>query len=526
MPNKQVKFTQLYTKFPQHFYSLIKPEPLDNSKLVHINQHLLQSLGLEIAQNTVDNLSTDPVAGSTTNLTEELIHNMSSGQSFAKGLEPLAQKYTGHQFGYYNPNLGDGRGVLLGQFYDANNQPWDLHLKGSGQTPYSRAGDGRAVLRSSVREYLIGEALNALGVPTTRCLSLATCSEQVWREQPEPRASYIRIAKTHIRFGHFEWLANKGKPTDLKALADYVIETVYPELANIEPLQTRYASLLNTITQKTAEMIAAWQTVGFCHGVMNSDNMSVAGETFDFGPYAFLDDCKIHYICNHSDHQGRYAYSQQPNIGLWNCQLLANAFSQLVSAEEIDEAINTYVNTFNNTYLQRMAKKFGILEVEEDHKEFMAETLILLDKSNLDFHYFFTQLENFDQANHPEFKAFIANATDNQDQAWSKWQKAYREIIAGQDVKQTLELLQTSNPKLVLRNYIAQEIIEATEKGDYQVINNWMNWLQTPFSITSKTSSESNQSNDNNQNANSAPAEHYFKPPAVGKKAIILSCSS
>jgi len=273
------KFQQNYIELPDSFYAKINPEAMQNASLIHYNKTLCDELGIE--------------------LSEQVLFDMTTGQSFPEGLEPLAQKYTGHQFGYYNPDLGDGRGVLLGQITDNQKQNWDIHLKGSGRTPFSRRGDGRAVLRSAVREYLIGEALHALGVPTTRCLSICNSPEPVQREQIETRATYIRIAKTHIRFGHFEWLAQKGNIEEQQQLADHVIESVYPELQSITDSKERYDKLLKSITRNTASMIAGWQSVGFCHGVMNTDNMSVAGDTFDFGPYAFLDDCQIHYICNH-----------------------------------------------------------------------------------------------------------------------------------------------------------------------------------------------------------------------------------
>ncbi len=481
------RFTQLYNRFPQHFYAEVTPEALENAELIHVNEKLCKNLGL--------------------NLSHESMLNLTSGIELPNGLQPLAQKYTGHQFGYYNPDLGDGRGVLLGQVKDQQGQHWDLHLKGSGQTPYSRRGDGRAVLRSAVREYLIGEALHALGIPTTRCISLCKNNEQVRREQLEPRASYIRVAKTHIRFGHFEWLAQRGHTQELKQLADYVIETVYPELSEIDNEQQRFAELLKTITRKTAEMIAGWQSVGFCHGVMNTDNMSVAGETFDFGPYAFLDDCRIHHICNHSDTEGRYAYSQQPNIGLWNCQVLANAFSQLVSAEEIEQAINTYIDSFNQTYLMKMGYKFGLNAPIDEDKLLIADTLILMDQSSLDFHYFFTLLEKFDTEEHSEFEAFIGNS-----KAWRQWQEKYRQRIANENATGRKQRLQNSNPQLILRNYIAQEIIQEVENGNFTVIEEWINWLHQAYQAYPHESS--------------SPRSHYFQPPAVADKSIVLSCSS
>jgi len=480
-------FQQNYTQLPTFFYTRQEPEPMVDGQLVHINKALCDELGIKVDEDT--------------------LLNMTTGQSFPSGITPLAQKYTGHQFGYYNPDLGDGRGVLLGQVEDNKQNFWDLHLKGSGRTPYSRRGDGRAVLRSAVREYLIGEALHALGVPTTRCLSLCTSPELVRREQYESRATYIRIAKTHIRFGHFEWLAEIGKIEEQKQLADHVIETVYPELAEIKESSQRYAELLKTITENTAKLIAAWQAVGFCHGVMNTDNMSVAGETFDFGPYAFLDDCKIHYICNHSDTEGRYAYSQQPNIGLWNCQVLAQSFSSIVDPEAVDTAINTYVETFNQQYLLKMGYKFGLDNPVDNDKNFIADTLILLDESNLDFHQFFHSLKHFDTEQHELFETFILNS-----KAWSNWQQTYRQKTQTIKSKTRLQTLSQNTPQLILRNYIAQDIIQQVENGQFQVLADWMAWLKNPHNPDNIFQQASHQ--------------HYLKPPSDCQKGLALSCSS
>ena len=488
--NNQAPFSQNYTSLPSDFFSLVQPEPMHNAKLIHSNQNLANELGIQISSET--------------------LLEMTSGKSFPPGLVPIAQKYTGHQFGYYNPDLGDGRGTLLGQVKDKQGQLWDLHLKGSGRTPYSRRGDGRAVLRSAVREYLIGEALDALGIPTTRCLSLCSSSEQVQREQFETRATYIRVAKTHIRFGHFEWLAQKGDIRHQKQLADYVIETVYPELQIHTDSETRYAELLKTITRKTGALIAGWQTVGFCHGVMNTDNMSVAGETFDFGPYAFLDDCKIHHICNHSDTEGRYAYSQQPNIGLWNCQVLAQSFSQLVSAQAIEQSIDEYINTFNQQYLLKMGYKFGFIEPKTDDKLFIADTLILLDKSNLDFHYFFYLLTYFNQEDSALQKRFHDFILDSKE--WVLWQQNYQQRIQQQTEPQRKELIQNNAPQIILRNYIAQEIIQAIEKGNVNPLEKWMTWLRTPYNPNDEIL------HDNHK--------HYLTPPKACQKGLALSCSS
>lgn len=487
------EFLQKYLELPDKYYSLIQPDALDDAKLINVNHTLAAELGID--------------------LDDEAILKMTAGQSFPDGLNPLAQKYTGHQFGYYNPDLGDGRGALLGQIKRAKNAGqqdenpsvyWDLHLKGCGQTPYSRRGDGRAVLRSAVREYLIGEALHGLGIPTTRCLSLVKNNEWVQREQLEPRAAYIRVAKTHVRFGHFEWLAQQNDRVGLSLMAEYVIETVYPDLQDITDSQARYAALLNRIVENTAKMIAAWQVVGFCHGVMNTDNMSVAGETFDFGPYAFLDDCQIHYICNHSDTEGRYAYSQQPNIGLWNCRVLANSFSQLVSANDIDTATNLYIDSFNQNYLEKMGYKFGLTLPAVDDKEFIAETLILLDQSSLDFHLFFLHLSQLEtQPEH--FFEFVGSS-----KAWSLWAQKYLQRIAKDDQQQRQQLFAQHHPRIIFRNYIAQELIEEAENGQYLNISYWMKLLLTPFS----------------QSVTEELDSRYLEAPKTHQKSIALSCSS
>lgn len=480
-------FQQSYSTLPESFYRRIKPEAMQQANLLHFNQSLCDELGIK--------------------LSEKQLFEMTSGQDFPDGFEPLAQKYTGHQFGYYNPDLGDGRGVLLGQIKDKDDQYWDLHLKGCGRTPYSRRGDGRAVLRSAVREYLIGEALDALGIPTTRCLSICSSPESVQREQLEPRATYIRIAKTHIRFGHFEWLAQQGDLEQQKQLAEYVIETVYPKLKTISDEKQRYFELLKTIMQNTAIMIAGWQSVGFCHGVMNTDNMSVAGETFDFGPYAFLDDCKIHYICNHSDTEGRYAYSQQPNIGLWNCQVLGQAFINLIDSSDIEKAIDHYIETFNQEYLERMGRKFGLADPRGEDKHFIADTLILMDQSQLDFHYFFTLLTHFDTKQHHIFADYLLDS-----KPWQAWQQKYRERISEQSEEQRQQCLKENVPLVTLRNYIAQEIIESTAQGTVKPLENWMQWLRSPYSPNEIFLEQSHR--------------HYLQPPQNNHKGLVLSCSS
>ncbi len=477
-------FFNRYTQLPNHFFSKVQPESLANPTLVHRNLSLEESLGLTLSAQTV--------------------LEMVSGQNLPAGCDPLAQKYTGHQFGYYNPDLGDGRGLLLGQCEDDQQQIWDLHLKGSGQTPYSRRGDGRAVLRSAIREYLGGEALHALGIPSSRCLAVCHSQETVWREQMEPRASYIRVAKTHVRFGHFEWLAQQQDVAGFKLLADYVIETIYPALKQIDE-SDRYGELLSVICQKTAELIASWQSVGFCHGVLNTDNMSIAAETFDFGPYAFMDDFKIHHICNHSDTEGRYAYSQQPSIGLWNCQVLAASFGLVLNQEQQEHAVNEYVETYNRSYLEKMRAKIGLQENFEEDRKMVADLLILMDQSDLDFQHFFLRLADFETE-----QACLDAQWLPDSKYWRIWlERYYIRRTLELNPQQCNELILKNTPKFVLRNYINQEIIEAAEQGDFTLLETCFEAIQNPMSKHP-----------------SLPERYYQPPQSASQKGIALSCSS
>ncbi|MBN2647986.1 MAG: YdiU family protein [Thiotrichales bacterium] len=479
------RFTNHYLQLPSHFYREQQPEPLEQARLLHFNQPLAQELGLT--------------------LSSEQLLQITAGQALATGMTPIAQKYTGHQFGYYNPDLGDGRGLLLGQIFDAEHTSWDLHLKGAGRTPFSRRGDGRAVLRSAVREYLVGEALHHLGVPTSRCLSLCHSPETVWREQPETRASYLRVARTHIRFGHFEWLAEQRDYSGFTALAEYVIRHIYPHLAEL-PAPERYAELYREICRRTAALVAQWQAVGFCHGVMNSDNMSVAGETFDFGPYAFLDDFKLHYVCNHSDHEGRYAYSQQPNIALWNCQVLGQAFATLLSSAQIESGLTHFVEHYNQCYLQAMGAKFGLISPATESKHFIADSLILLDQSGLDFHHFFRLLAKLETDEEDQWWAFVGHS-----KAWREWHSRYLQQTQTLDRKACRTQIESHSAQFILRNHIAQTVIEQCTQGNDTLLANTMQWLQTPFAPPEQLQQQ---------------YPHFLHPPAAHQKGLALSCSS
>ncbi|WP_029935427.1 protein adenylyltransferase SelO [Thiomicrospira pelophila] len=468
-------FTQTYLEIPADFYTQLSPEPLVQAHLVALNRDLIQQQHVDLSEQTILDIAAGKVV---------------------EGMSPLAQKYTGHQFGYYNPDLGDGRGILLGQWQTPQGEHFDWHLKGAGRTPYSRRGDGRAVLRSVIREYLASEALHALSVPTTRALAIASGDEQVWRESLEPRANLIRVTPTHIRFGHFEWAASQS-PQHSQTLADYVIKHHYPECAS-EPKP--YESLLKLILQRTARTIAHWQAVGFNHGVMNTDNMSILGETFDFGPYAFFDDCQIDYICNHTDTGGRYAYNEQPNVGLWNGQVLAQAFEPLIeSAEKRQDSLNDYVEAYNQNYVDLMRAKLGLTNPQPKDKLLIADLLICLDKHRVDYHVFMRSLADLNNP-HP-----VWPQTDD----YQAWLLAYKQRLEQETLTeaQRSELILNTNPALVLRNYIAQHIIEQAEKGDRDIVDQWRQWLASPF-------------------IENPEWQQWTQPPHSHLKGHQLSCSS
>jgi len=326
-----------FAELSEDFHTLQNWEGFDNPFVVTENLDLKNELGIN-------------------NLCDQQLLNIFNGTEKIESLKPLSMVYSGHQFGQYVEQLGDGRGLLLGQM-SSNSGLIDIHLKGAGKTPYSRFGDGRAVLRSVIREYLCGEAMHALSIPTSRALMIIGSDEMVIREKSESAAMLARTAKTHIRFGSFEYFHYNNQPENVKALADFCIDQ-YP--AYFSSTSAAYEDFFRVIVERTASMIAQWQACGFNHGVMNTDNMSILGETFDYGPYGFMEDYLPSYVCNHSDHQGRYAFKNQPYIGLWNCSALGHALSSLISEEAQGEILQTYEEIFQSTLAELFRKKLGL----------------------------------------------------------------------------------------------------------------------------------------------------------------------
>ena len=392
------------------------------------------------------------------------------------GGKSLASVYSGHQFGVWAGQLGDGRAILLGE-----TNGLEIQLKGAGLTPFSRMGDGRAVLRSSIREFLCSEAMHALHVPTTRALCVTGSDAPVRRETLETSAVVTRVAPSFIRFGHFEHFSHHGQPEQLKVLADYVIDRFYPHCRQ----DTRfggnpYAAFLRGVTQRTAEMVALWQSVGFCHGVMNTDNMSILGLTIDYGPFQFLDAYDPGHVCNHSDNQGRYAFYKQPNVAYWNLFCLGQALLPLIEEQELAiAALESFKVIYPEALAQRMAAKLGFAQPSARTNALVESLLPLMAADKVDMSIFWRRLSHWAVARDPKDPQ-VRDLFLNRD-AIDTWLLQYSEQPAQDTPGPDADLMLKTNPKFVLRNHLGEMAIQSAKSKDYSVLNNLLSALQTPF---------------------------------------------
>ncbi len=484
-------YVQIFQTLPDTLYSPVTPQALSNPFMVGYSPACAKLIGLD--PNT---------------LNQDTTLKLLSGQSLLSNWQPIAMKYTGHQFGYYNPDLGDGRGVLLTQVKH-DDTIWDLHLKGAGLTPYSRQGDGRAVLRSSIREFLCSEALAALNVPTSRALCVVGTDTPVYREQVETGATVMRISESHIRFGHFEYCSFTQQTDLLKTLCDHTIKYHFSDLLH-KKNENVYAEFFRAVLTRTAKLMAQWQSIGFAHGVMNTDNMSIIGDTFDFGPFAFLDDYDPSFICNHSDHQGRYAFNQQPNIANWNLAVLAQALLPLVDKESLVTILDTYPAIFEQYFLKNMARKLGLTGDALHHKNIIEQTLHMMKNCKLDFSYFFRKLADIHQTKtHQHLRDMCLDIN-----AFDDWFDQYQHALAhnnqalnsNHDTARKARMNQV-NPKYILRNYLAQNAIKAAQNGDNSQVQQLFEVLQNPFDEQPEF-------------------EEYAQLPPEWGKTLEISCSS
>ena len=386
--------------------------------------------------------------------------------------DTFAMVYAGHQFGQFVNQLGDGRGIFLGQ----TKHDYDLHLKGAGKTPYSRFGDGRAVLRSSIREYIASEVMNNLNIPSTRAVALFISEEKVLRDSYESSAVLLRSSQSHIRFGHFEFFHYRNESKQVKKLADYAIENY--SLFN-ESAEEPYVNFFQTIVQKTAQMISKWQGVGFCHGVMNTDNFSILGETFDYGPYAFMESLNPEFICNTSDYEGRYRYSNQPYIGLWNCSALGEALKTLIPEAKIEEILKTYEQEFSSNLRKIYLDKLGLTEHQPGDDELIQDYLSLINNENLDYTQSFRSL----------VKTIQEEDLIEGSGSLKKWKKRFlkRHEFEKSDLRHRLDMMKSINPHITPKNFQIQKVIDAVEKGNYEALHSFCDAFKNPFEENSKT---------------------------------------
>ncbi|WP_077213143.1 protein adenylyltransferase SelO [Bacillus dakarensis] len=455
-------FDNSYARIPEVFFSSQNPSPVSSPEMVIFNSPLAVSLGLNAKE-----------------LNGESGTAVFAGNAIPKGASPLAQAYAGHQFGHFTM-LGDGRAVLLGEQLTPSGERFDIQLKGSGRTPYSRGGDGRAALGPMLREYIISEAMHGLRIPTTRSLAVVTTGESIVRETLLPGAILTRVASSHIRVGTFQYAANWGTVQDLRVLADYAIKRHYPGIEADGTNENKYLLFLQEVIKRQASLVAKWELVGFIHGVMNTDNMTISGESIDYGPCAFMDIYDPATVFSSIDREGRYAYGNQPYIAGWNLARLAETLLPLLhekdeEAIEIAQgAIGEYNDLYFSNYFAGMRAKLGLFNEEKDDETLIKDLLNIMKEYKADYTNTFRAL-TFDK---PEDTALSGK---EEFQAWYKnWQERMNKQQESKEASQ--QLMRDVNPAVIPRNHRVEEALEAAvEKGDYSVMERLLSVLANPY---------------------------------------------
>lgn len=441
------------------FFQAKAPDPVSDPYLIDGNPDVAELIGLDPAE-----------------IDKKDFIDYFSGNRPLPGMQSLAMVYSGHQFGSYNPHLGDGRGLLLGEIENGRGEIWDIYLKGCGPTKFARGFDGRATLRSSIREYLAGEAVCGLGISTTRSLGVLGIGELIHREIPEPAALLIRVSDSHIRFGSFQHFHFSNQPENVTRLADYTVQRHFPEFENESE---KYRLLFRSIIDRTARLVAAWQSVGFIHGVMNTDNMTVTGTTFDYGPFAFMDRFNPNFTPNHSDNHGRYALGKQPEIGQWNLFKLGETLGHLVPSEILMQEIEKYEPAYNRYYLETMAQKLGLEILDSEFTVLAGKMFQLLVDHPKDYTVFFRQLADFPDGPSEALRKGFLNTGDLDD-----WLSLYRKLIdrEGRDHSERKEHMDQVNPRFILRNYLLQRAVDkALKESDFSEVERLRVLLLDPF---------------------------------------------
>lgn len=488
-----LRFDNSFARLPSSFFTRLPPVPLPEPYLVGYSASAGALIGL------------DTGAGHRPEFTEALAGNVK-----VRGSDPIAAVYSGHQFGVYVPRLGDGRALLLGEAVSPAGDRWELQLKGSGKTPYSRQGDGRAVLRSSIREFLGSEALHHLGIPTTRALAVVGSDTPVFRENVETAAVVTRMAPSFVRFGSFEYFYWTQQNDELKRLADYVIDRHYDEVRHAEQ---PYLAFLEQVARRTARLVAQWQGVGFCHGVLNSDNMSILGITIDYGPFAFVDAFDAAHICNHSDEQGRYAYNMQPQIAHWNLYALGQALTPLTDdLDRTKAAIDIFVGEYSAAADRVFRAKLGLASEQPGDEALINRLIDLLHANHTDWTIFWRRLSTFSTEDANEDDSPLRDLVIDR-AAFDDWAEGYRERLRAEgsvDAERALRMNRI-NPKYVLRNHLAEVAIRKARGDDgprdVGEVARLLKVLERPYDEQPE-------------------CEAYAQEPPEWARSLVLSCSS
>lgn len=457
-----MQITNSYYNLGEDFYKEQKPEKISNPQLIAFNKNLAKELNLKLDEKP-NNLA-----------------NIFSGNKLIKGFKPIALAYAGHQFGHFVPQLGDGRAVLLGEVKDKKNILHDIQLKGSGRTFFSRSGDGKCPLDAAIREYIVSEAMHFLKIPTTRSLALVKSDDFIQRQQFTVSAVITRVAKSHVRVGTFEYFAHKRDFKNLKILADYVINRFFADNKNHE---NKYIHLLKPVIKLQAELVSSWMSVGFIHGVMNTDNTAISGQTIDYGPCAFMDEYKSDQVFSYIDQMGRYNFSNQKNIILWNLAKFAGTILPLIDSDIenaikiAEEEINKFRDLFDKIYYKKMANKIGIFNFKNSNqdKKLIEDFLNILEKSQIDFTNGFRILSKVLLKQ----DSFYKNNND-----FKNWQKIWIERLKNQklELENIAKKMDKTNPILIPRNHIIAQIIQkAVFHNDFSEFENFLTAIKNPF---------------------------------------------
>ena len=469
MPLPPFPFDNSYARLPEDFFEHSVPTPVTSPELIDFNAPLAEELGID-----------------TSNADEAELASVFSGNRVPEGAEPIALAYAGHQFGNFVPQLGDGRAILLGEVIDQTHKRRDIQLKGAGRTPFSRGGDGRAPLGPVVREYLLSEAMHALGVPTSRALAAVGTGETVLRNRSEPGAILTRVAASHIRVGTFQFFAVRQKTDNVQQLADYAISRHYPAVMFTD---TPYLELLRVVVLKQAELIAQWMSVGFIHGVMNTDNVAISGETLDYGPCAFMDTYHPDTVFSSIDMMGRYAYGNQPDIGYWNLARFAESLLPLIdddkqrAVEKAKTVLAEFSSHYEAEWVRLMGAKIGLDSPAQSDRGLIQDLLALMATNELDFTRFFRELSHL--AANPDDDTRVTTLLQTQED-WNSWLQRWLARLEQEPEspeERSSRMLRT-NPAIIPRNHLVERVIQQMESGNTTLFHELLDQFRDPFPTT------------------------------------------